>query len=346
MTWYNAKKKDDTKAQIVIDGDIGRSWWDDDSIASNQFIASVKALGDLEEIELLINSPGGSVTDGLTIANYLRGHGATVKAKVIGQASSIASVIAAAADEVVMGLGSFGLIHNPWTIGMGNAQQLRSLADTLDTIGKSLMDCYIAKCGEDKLSQLEQLIKGEDGEGTLLTAEQWVEIGLADRLDVEIQAAAHASPHKLFATLEAARQQRKQHQPAKPTLEAKSMTLDELKAQHPKLVAALQEEVEAKLTDDVNAVNKQAREDAVKAERERVVAIMQACDTYGQGQLAQKLIDKGTDAEFAAEYLADVAAAASSANAVNTAHGAGSNGEDASDANRITANYKAFTGKK
>ncbi len=368
--WLEAKAKGKARtAQVIIDGSIGKNIWDDDSVASNEFINSVRALGDVDEIELLINSQGGSVDDGLAIANFLRGHPAKVTAKVIGQASSIASIVASAADETVMGIGSWGLIHNPWTVGMGNASDLREIADMLDKIGKSLMDSYVAKCGEEKRGQLEEIIKANNGQGTTLMAREWVEIGLADRLDVDLQAAANACKHDLSKFLETARQQRKQPPPKEPPQnpQENAMTLDELKAKHPELVKALSDEIKAQnptgtlevsaLTLDtlkaqhpelVASIQKEGpdAQAAVTAERERAADIMKACATYNQPQMAEKLIINGTDKQMAADLLSVFASNAGDQSNINTNHGGDNDPNNASDANRILANYRAFTGNK
>lgn len=370
--WFKAQAKagQPRKALVTIDGEIGRSWWDDSMIASSEFMNAIKALGELDEIQIDLNSPGGSVTDGLTIANYLRSHPAKVKITVLGQASSIASVISSAGDEVTMSLGTFGLIHYPWTVAVGNAKQFRELADSLDTIGSGIMDCYLAKCGQDKKARLEEIIEGASGEGTLLSAQEWVDIGLADHLENEIKAAASNAPQDLFRAMQRAQQQAQKLslQPTKGSTsnpQEKKMNLEQLKAKHPDLVQALTDEIKAQnptgtlevaaLTlDDLKAhhpelittIQKESpdAQAAVTAERERVTDIMKACATYNQPQMAEKLIANGTDKQMAADLLSVFASGVSDQSHITTAHGADNDPNNASDANRILANYRAVTG--
>ncbi|SFB80656.1 ATP-dependent protease ClpP, protease subunit [Marinospirillum celere] len=365
-----AKAKQPRKALVTIDGEIGGSWWDDTAVASSEFMNALKALGQLDDIEIDLNSPGGSVTDGLTIANYLRAHPAKVTVNVLGQASSIASVITSAADQVNMSLGTFGLIHYPWTFAMGNANQFRELADNLDTISDGIMGCYLAKCGEDKKARLEEIIEGPSGEGTLLSAEEWLELGLADNLQNEVKAAASTAPQDLFRAMQRAQQQA-QKQSAKPqppqAKQENPMTLEELKAKHPELVQALTDEIKAQnpqgtlevgaLTLDtlkaqhpelVASIQKEGPDAkaAVEAERTRVTEIMKACTTYNQPQMAEKLIANGTDKQMAADLLSVFASNASDQNGIVTAHSADNDPQNASDANRILANYRSVTGTK
>lgn len=356
--WFQAKAQtsgDTKQASITIDGEIGRSWWDDDSVASSEFMNAVNALGDLDEIIIGMNSPGGSVTDGLTIANYLRAHKARVIVNVLGQASSISSVITAAADEVNMGLGSFGLLHNPWTFAMGNADQFRELAGNLDKISSGMMSHYLARAGEKNRARLEQLIKGESGEGTLLSADEWVEIGLADRVMNDVKAAASTSQMHLMTAMQKAQQQAAEkiraNQPSKPpqgktSTKEESMTLEELKAKHPELVQAMKEEMKAAALADTQARADTAKAEAVTAERARAAAIIVACQTTNQPQLVAKLIENGMAEDQAKEYVFDVAAASGNKTPVHTSHGDGLDPNAASDASRILANYRAVTGAK
>ena len=85
------------------------------------------------DIEISINSNGGDVAGGLAIANAIKGYTkGEVTCNVLGVAASMASVIACAGKRLCMGQGAFLMVHNPWTVTMGNAEDLRKDADTLD----------------------------------------------------------------------------------------------------------------------------------------------------------------------------------------------------------------------
>jgi ATP-dependent protease ClpP protease subunit len=187
MPWFKAQAQN-KNAEVWINDQIGMDWWSGDGTTAKGFIEAVQKLGDVENIHLRINSPGGNVSDGLTIYNYLRNHTAKVTVTVEGIAASIASVIAMAGDEIIMGVGTTMMVHNPWTWAGGNAASFRKVADDLDVITKGLLDAYSLKTGKTH-EDLQALLDGE----TYLTAQEAVEHGFADRLDVELSAAASAN---------------------------------------------------------------------------------------------------------------------------------------------------------
>jgi ATP-dependent Clp endopeptidase proteolytic subunit ClpP len=146
----------------------------------------------VKQINVYINSLGGSVMEGVSIYNQLRRHPANVTAYVDGFACSIASVIAMAADKVVMPKNAVMMIHNAWTWAVGNAKELRKAADDLDVLNEASRQAYLSKAG-DKLPE-DKLIEMLDNE-TYLTAEQCMEYGLADEYsekDINIEAAKQA----------------------------------------------------------------------------------------------------------------------------------------------------------
>jgi ATP-dependent protease ClpP protease subunit len=93
-----------------------------------------------EVIELRINSPGGSVFEGVTIYNLLIAHPARVEVKVDGLAGSIASVIMLAGDEVEVAENAMVMIHNPTVVAWGESTELRTMADALDRIKDAILN--------------------------------------------------------------------------------------------------------------------------------------------------------------------------------------------------------------
>ena len=148
----------------------------------------IKNLNDIDSdtIELRVNSPGGSVFEGMAIFNAIQRHPARITAHVDGLAASISSVITLAADEVRMAQGAFMMIHNPWSFVIGSAAEMRKEAEVLDKIGDSLVNIYVKKTGADR-SEIQQLMDDE----TWFNAEEAVEIGLADSITEQAAEAAH-----------------------------------------------------------------------------------------------------------------------------------------------------------
>ncbi|MDP5277151.1 head maturation protease, ClpP-related [Chengkuizengella axinellae] len=177
--WKMTKNSAKNSAEISIYGEIGASWWGE-SITPKQFSKDLKDLGDdLEEITVLINSPGGGVFDGLTIRSLLKNHQASITVRIEGYAASIASIIAMAGDKIVMSKGSMMMIHNPATsLWGGESKDFREVADFLDQIRDSLLPIYSDRTG---LSN-EELIEMMDKE-TWMSADEAVEKGFADEVE-------------------------------------------------------------------------------------------------------------------------------------------------------------------
>lgn len=133
-----------------------------------------------KQINLFINSPGGDVMDGVAIYGQIRRHNAHVTAYIDGWACSIASVIPMAADKVVMSDTSMMMIHHPWGVAVGNSDEMRKAADTLDSILEgSIIPAYKSKCG-DKISdsKLREFLKDEK----MLTAKECLQYGFCDEI--------------------------------------------------------------------------------------------------------------------------------------------------------------------
>lgn len=182
MSMYNIRNSAESSdaLDIYIYSDIDNSWWDDDAMSADKFRKELEAHKDAKQINLYINSMGGSVSEGVAIFNQIRRRSAKVTAYIDGFACSIASVIPMAADEVVMSENSMLMIHNPWTFAAGNSKDLRKIADDLDKVRDGcIVTAYKAKCG-DKITD-EQLTELLDNE-TYLTAAECLEYGFADRI--------------------------------------------------------------------------------------------------------------------------------------------------------------------
>ncbi|WP_242237974.1 head maturation protease, ClpP-related [Bacillus cereus group sp. BfR-BA-01316] len=177
-------------ADIFIYGDIVRWVWEDyfpEDVSSNTFKDDLDALGEVSTLNLHVNSPGGSVFEGIAIYNMLKRHKVKVNVYIDALAASIASVIAMAGDTIYMPKNSMLMIHNPWTWTEGNAAELRKAADDLDRIGNSSKQTYLQKAG-DKLTdeKLQEMLDAE----TWLSADEAFEYGLCDVIEEANQMAA------------------------------------------------------------------------------------------------------------------------------------------------------------
>jgi ATP-dependent Clp protease protease subunit len=166
-----------SSADIFIYGDIVSYQWDETDTSASSFKNDLDNLGDISNINLYVNSPGGSVFEGVAIHNMLKRHKAKVNVHVDGLAASIASVIAMAGDTIHMPRNSMLMIHNAWTFTWGNSAELRKAADDLERINQSAIQSYLQKAGskltEDKVKELM------DAE-TWLSADEALQYGLCD----------------------------------------------------------------------------------------------------------------------------------------------------------------------
>lgn len=169
-SWYtiNAKADDDV-AEILIYDEIGFF-----GVDAGTFVKDLQAIK-AKTIKLRINSPGGNVFDGIAIYNALRSHSATVETHIDGLAASISSVIALAGDKIVMASNAFYMIHNPWMLSIGTADDLRKDADVLDKIETMLVQTYATRSKKS-----EDEIRAMMAEETWLSADEAVEAGFAD----------------------------------------------------------------------------------------------------------------------------------------------------------------------
>ena len=177
--WRMEAKGDTLEIQLydTIERD---SWWTESETSAKAIAKKIAEMPNAKEIKIFINSLGGSVMEGLGIYNQLKRHSAHKTVYIDGFACSIASVIAMAGDTVIMPKNAVMMIHNAWVVAAGNATQLRKTADDLDVINAASVQAYLDKAG-DKLSP-EKLTEMLDEE-TYLTADQCIELGLADKYD-------------------------------------------------------------------------------------------------------------------------------------------------------------------
>ena len=145
------KNSTETSCDLYFYGDIVDSWWGawDDM---DQYPESIKNFLDEakgKDINIYINSGGGSVFAGMAIYNMLKRHQGYKTVYVDGLAGSIASVIALAGDKVIIPSNAYMMIHKPWSGLYGNSTELREMADTLDKIEEGILNVYNENLAEN-----------------------------------------------------------------------------------------------------------------------------------------------------------------------------------------------------
>jgi ATP-dependent Clp endopeptidase proteolytic subunit ClpP len=189
-TWYRiqAKENKPKAADISIHDEIGL--W---GVSASAFMRDLRGMGELDEIHLSIHSPGGDVLDGWAIYNSLKNNKAKVTARVEGLAASMASVILMAADVIEIPENAYVMIHNPWGVAIGDAEELRDTAELLDKLGNGLVNAYASRTGNDE-DEIREMMSAE----TWMDGKEAVERGFADTLLNGVALSARAFDTRKF----------------------------------------------------------------------------------------------------------------------------------------------------
>lgn len=171
----------------MLYGEIG-AW----GISANQFARDLKALGDVSQINLHVHSPGGDVFEGMAMYNLLRNHPARVEGTVDGLAASMGSVILMAANVIRIPENAMIMVHKPWGIQGGDADEMRRYADLLDKVEDSLVAAYTNKTGKTA-DEVKALLSAE----TWMTGAEAVELGFADELVGALEAFAALNSQRM-----------------------------------------------------------------------------------------------------------------------------------------------------
>ncbi len=174
-------------ATISIFDVIGEDYWDGGGFTANRCAAALRAIGE-RPVTVKVNSPGGDMFEGLAIYNLLREHKAEVTVQVMGLAASAASVLAMAGDRIVMGRGSFLMIHNAWGLVLGNRHDMTRAAADFAEFDGAMAGIYAARTGQKR----EAVAAMMDAE-TWLNAERALADGFADALSEEEDASGAGS---------------------------------------------------------------------------------------------------------------------------------------------------------
>lgn len=291
--FWNMAETGDDSAEITLYGDVmaqqPTDWWTGQPepglyITPEGFMEDLARIKDKAHITVKLNSCGGDLYTGIAIHNALKALSGAVNVVVEGIAASAASVIMCAGDTVTVYPGSLIMIHGVSVVLWDalNIQDMKQLIKGMDASERAVAAIYNAKTGIE-IDKLRGMMTKE----TWLTGAEAIENGFADEL-AEGEAAAEMSMsgdrkvlfvngiqhnvgafHNIPGTIPV-NNSAKPAKPAanKPSKAAKNeggkqhMTLEELRAQEPELVAQIEQDAR-------NA----AQSAAVAAERERLAAI-------------------------------------------------------------------------
>jgi ATP-dependent Clp protease, protease subunit len=332
--------KDSTAIMRVYE-EIGENFWDGTGMSVKKFAEELDKIGDVKNLHIHINSLGGDTHTAQAIYNLIGDHPSNSISYIDGVAASAATVVASGAKHVVMRHNANYMIHNPWTIAMGNAEVMRKAADDLDKVTEPIVNVYKDQTGnKTSRAKIQELMNEE----TWLTADEALGYGFVDEVRGKTKPISKASSGRILCcgrimnigkyqyrhvpdypvsnspdliNLQA-RHKLKQNGPKPPK---GKMTLEELQQVDPDLVASI-------------------RASAGEAERTRLAAL-NAMRAPGLDAIIEKAITDGaTPASIALECLNVVNENNASQARVDSLKrdAAGANGVPASDAPYVSPN--------
>jgi ATP-dependent protease ClpP protease subunit len=169
----------DKPAELILYGDISTySWWGDE-ITPKQFNDDLRALGDVSEIVVRINSGGGDVFAANAIYTRLKDHKAKITVKIDGWAASAATIIAMSGDTIQIPANGVFMIHDPkmGVIGYYAAEEFIKLSEELTVIKQAIINGYALKTGKDE-AEISALMSA----ATWYNGKQAVDSGFCDEV--------------------------------------------------------------------------------------------------------------------------------------------------------------------
>lgn len=160
---------------LFLNGAIAEESWYDDDVTPKLFRDELMAgKGD---IVVWINSPGGDCVAASQIYNMLMDYKGNVTVKIDGIAASAASVIAMAGTKVCMSPTALMMIHNPFTVAIGDSEEMKKAIDMLNEVKESIINAYELKTGLSR-TKISHMMDAE----TWISANKALELGFADEV--------------------------------------------------------------------------------------------------------------------------------------------------------------------
>jgi ATP-dependent protease ClpP protease subunit len=278
MKFWNIKRKD-KKCCVDLFGYVGGSKKYEDGFNEQDFLSEFRQIDADDELEVSINSFGGSVYTALSIYAMLKSHKGSITFRVDGTAMSAATIITSVPNaKVIMPKGSMMMIHKVSTMAMGNVDDLRKAADDMEKLENNIIAIYVDKTGK-KESEIKAAVDAE----TYFTAEEAVKFGLADELDESTQVENYIKDgamyvngrnfdiNEFFSNAPTWFYECKKFQNNLKKEEVVKMTFDEAKQQ---------------FAAELEQMRNEARQEGAKQERERIRAIEEIA--FGDSELVAK----------------------------------------------------------
>lgn len=188
--WLNVRNEGDGVTADIYLFDAIDNWY---GIGKNSFIQAIEATG-ATQLNVHISSPGGDVDAALAMHDYLKSYNGKVKTILTGVVASAATIVASGGQVVEMSDNALYMIHNCWTVAVGDADQLRQTADVADKFNERIVRIYTKKTG-----------KRPEPIRTLMDAETWMDAkeakahGFVDKIIEPVKLAASIDLSKMKA---------------------------------------------------------------------------------------------------------------------------------------------------
>ena len=194
--YWEIKNQTETSAELYLYSTIS-SWgeeWGDTS--AKDVINAVKALGNISQLKIFINSPGGTVSEGMAIKAFLARQTFKKDVYIDGLCASIATAIAfGIGAEVHMESTALVMIHNAWTGVYGNAVELRKAADDLEKHDAAIKQIYLDRtAGKLSEEEISDMMNAE----TWFSASECIDYGFVDEIVSGSTQAAACLPKEYF----------------------------------------------------------------------------------------------------------------------------------------------------
>lgn len=185
--FLEVKNATNTSADLYFYGDIVSSWlgaWDD----TDQYPDSVKNFLDEhkgKDLNIYVNSNGGSVFAGIAIYNMLKRHNGHKTVYIDGLAASISSVIALAGDKIICPSNAYIMIHEPWSYVQGNSSEMRKAADLLDNIKETILNIYEENLNEGiDIEEVKEMVQAETWLNGVESVKYFKNVTLTDEVNM------------------------------------------------------------------------------------------------------------------------------------------------------------------
>lgn len=167
-------------SEISIYDEIGPAWW---GLIDAQTVSTALDQMKGKHVTVRLNTPGGSVDEGIAIYNALTRHKGGVTTVVDSLAASMGSYLLQAGDERIVAANAMVMIHDPWSIAVGNSSEMRKTADVLDKYALRMIPHYAQRSGktDDEILQIMS-------EESWYAGKEAVEAGFADSVAESAQA--------------------------------------------------------------------------------------------------------------------------------------------------------------